>query len=105
TRDDTAHTYIDTLSLHDALPISNANGTYNGNANANDGTATMVLFTRAAATFANSPIPAGQVNFKAVVSRYNSTKQLQLRNLNDRSEEHTSELQSRENLVCRLLLE
>src|SRR5690606_40413569 len=25
--------------------------------------------------------------------------------LNDRSEEHTSELQSRENLVCRLLLE
>src|SRR5690606_41192184 len=26
-------------------------------------------------------------------------------NLNDRSEEHTSELQSRENLVCRLLLE
>src|SRR5690606_39560981 len=27
------------------------------------------------------------------------------RNLFDRSEEHTSELQSRENLVCRLLLE
>src|SRR5690606_40642306 len=27
------------------------------------------------------------------------------RNLVDRSEEHTSELQSRENLVCRLLLE
>src|SRR5436309_8583468 len=26
-------------------------------------------------------------------------------NLDDRSEEHTSELQSRENLVCRLLLE
>src|SRR5690606_40815864 len=26
-------------------------------------------------------------------------------NCNDRSEEHTSELQSRENLVCRLLLE
>src|SRR5436309_10977130 len=28
-----------------------------------------------------------------------------LRDLRDRSEEHTSELQSRENLVCRLLLE
>src|SRR5690606_40742898 len=28
-----------------------------------------------------------------------------IRNLSDRSEEHTSELQSRENLVCRLLLE
>src|SRR5690606_40984111 len=28
-----------------------------------------------------------------------------VRGFNDRSEEHTSELQSRENLVCRLLLE
>src|SRR5690606_41152455 len=28
-----------------------------------------------------------------------------IRNINGRSEEHTSELQSRENLVCRLLLE
>src|SRR5690606_39385474 len=28
-----------------------------------------------------------------------------MRNPDDRSEEHTSELQSRENLVCRLLLE
>src|SRR5690606_38913588 len=33
------------------------------------------------------------------------TKQIALETINDRSEEHTSELQSRENLVCRLLLE
>src|SRR5690606_40463215 len=31
--------------------------------------------------------------------------QVGLRQVDDRSEEHTSELQSRENLVCRLLLE
>src|SRR5690606_39677336 len=40
---------------------------------------------------------------------HQSTEVLQTLNLrqviNDRSEEHTSELQSRENLVCRLLLE
>src|SRR5690606_41526297 len=29
----------------------------------------------------------------------------QIKSITDRSEEHTSELQSRENLVCRLLLE
>src|SRR5690606_40860716 len=34
-----------------------------------------------------------------------STLARDLRILEDRSEEHTSELQSRENLVCRLLLE
>src|SRR5690606_19367250 len=32
-------------------------------------------------------------------------KRIQTGNFEDRSEEHTSELQSRENLVCRLLLE
>lgn len=80
---DSINSWESTLVEIAQATITNASGTYNGNANANDGTATMVLFTRAAATFASSPIPAGQVNFKAVVSRYNSTKQLQLRNLND----------------------
>src|SRR5690606_39308222 len=35
----------------------------------------------------------------------NNLVQLELEFILDRSEEHTSELQSRENLVCRLLLE
>src|SRR5690606_41412598 len=34
-----------------------------------------------------------------------SEKDLELPSFKERSEEHTSELQSRENLVCRLLLE
>src|SRR5690606_39317492 len=36
---------------------------------------------------------------------YNRSQLTQLMQAADRSEEHTSELQSRENLVCRLLLE
>lgn len=63
--------------------ITNASGTYNGNSNANDGTATMVLYTRSQANFSGTAIPSGPVNFKAIVSRYNPTKQLQLRNIND----------------------
>src|SRR2546430_13216313 len=66
---DTATTEIYTLSLHDALPISNG-GT-------------------AASRSPRTTVPR---------SRWPSTR---LR----RSEEHTSELQSQSNLVCRLLLE
>src|SRR5690606_40811928 len=38
-------------------------------------------------------------------TRYSLKAQVPQTNLSTRSEEHTSELQSRENLVCRLLLE
>src|SRR5439155_19148071 len=70
-----APTEIYTLSLHDALPISKRI------------TATVVI--RAGSRFATRwPTRAGAIS--------RST---------DRSEEHTSELQSRGHLVCRLLLE
>src|SRR2546430_4770573 len=81
---DTATTEIYTLSLHDALPIS------------------IVLPERyqdaaplplALAAVALQPLDVGQ---RAVEIRTH---------LLDRSEEHTSELQSQSNLVCRLLLE
>src|SRR6266496_6653016 len=62
---DTATTEIYTLSLHDALPISNPE------------------------------------RLRAVSSRNRKTAQPP----DSRSEEHTSELQSRRDLVCRLLLE
>src|SRR2546422_2278261 len=76
---DTATTEIYTLSLHDALPISLLGAT---------------------------PIPRVNV---AIASRYCRTPDcatpsaMILSTL--RSEEHTSELQSRLHLVCRLLLE
>src|SRR5438034_8835469 len=84
---DTATTEIYTLSLHDALPISLPTvdakkiglwgGSYGG-------------FLTAMGLARNSDIFAVGVDFHGV---------------HDRSEEHTSELQSHSDLVCRLLLE
>src|SRR2546422_9696136 len=72
---DTATTEIYTLSLHDALPI---------------------LPTHPSATFL-SRLEFKNVHIVLAVSRANPRS--------PRSEEHTSELQSRLHLVCRLLLE
>src|SRR2546430_5624325 len=79
---DTATTEIYTLSLHDALPIFVAT-------EFNEGTS----------------MPAGvrsegrEVDLLPVVAIYGANAS------GKRSEEHTSELQSQSNLVCRLLLE
>src|SRR5256885_15603509 len=73
---DTATTEIYTLSLHDALPISRI----------------------------RPPSPG----WRACLLRpdpFTSTMSTQRLQQQDRSEEHTSELQSPCNLVCRLLLE
>src|SRR2546429_7293153 len=72
---DTATTEIYTLSLHDALPISR-----NRRATI-PGASPLPPLRRA------PPVPPG------------------VRYRDERSEEHTSELQSRLHLVCRLLLE
>src|SRR2546428_10119594 len=72
---DTATTEIYTLSLHDALPISRRRGSCRGR---DDGWCAIRLRNR------QTPGSARRSN---------------------RSEEHTSELQSRSDLVCRLLLE
>src|SRR5256885_12028467 len=79
---DTATTEIYTLSLHDALPISLAERP------SDRFRAARVLRVSAQV----SPLPsAGRRSFTTVP--------------HPRSEEHTSELQSPCNLVCRLLLE
>src|SRR3712207_8443163 len=89
---DTATTEIYTLSLHDALPISRRSGSVLS------GRRRTVIFAVAEARQAahrqggqgpRQPAAAGQG--RAVQP--------------GRSEEHTSELQSRQYLVCRLLLE
>src|SRR5690606_41746102 len=81
------HAEIYTLSLHDALPILRVNMLP-------DGTITAVTVSRSSgdAPFDNSAV--------AAVKNIGRLTEMQ-----GRSEEHTSELQSRENLVCRLLLE
>src|SRR3712207_9359303 len=75
---DTATTEIYTLSLHDALPIS-----------------PRLAVPRLPQTSASAPAPRPP----------SSTASRSWRASTRRSEEHTSELQSRQYLVCRLLLE
>src|SRR2546430_17700234 len=77
---DTATTEIYTLSLHDALPISH-------------GIENLILVKR-------------QIEIvQHLVGFGNRSEKLQYFVREIRSEEHTSELQSQSNLVCRLLLE
>src|SRR5690606_41702276 len=98
-------TYIFTLSLHDALPISATAilwvktaptlerimlGLYKS---------VLGLAIKTASTFAASAVrriapmfPGFSNDSKTIISGFSG-----------RSEEHTSELQSRENIVCRLL--
>src|SRR5690606_41395825 len=84
---DPSTTEIYTLSLHDALPISRRSAPA-PSSNGNFAACTRI----GASTSARSATAArGSVGCSPMPLR--------------RSEEHTSELQSRENLVCRLLLE
>src|SRR5260370_31940159 len=75
---DTATTEIYTLSLHDALPIYS-------------------LALKLAELDKNSPNPPG--------GEFERNSAGELTGMLKRSEEHTSELQSHLNIVCRLLLE
>src|SRR2546430_7273843 len=77
---DTATTEIYTLSLPDALPIS-------------------VHLADELEVYFNEVAHGRPVGFVA------SSKWKPLTDIYERSEEHTSELQSQSNLVCRLLLE
>src|SRR5690606_41830965 len=86
---DTATTAIYTLSLHDALPIWRFGSPSAGNS----------LETEKAA---GRRAPGGRCRGGSVAG---VAVQPVLDGLVPRSEEHTSELQSREKLVCRLLLE
>src|SRR2546430_16892308 len=76
---DTATTEIYTLSLHDALPISDSPSRSR---------------STAASMAGRRPATRRGVNTEEIRER-----------MRPRSEEHTSELQSQSNLVCRLLLE
>src|SRR3712207_9069412 len=92
---DTATTEIYTLSLHDALPISpgKRSGKALGLAVFDGNTAVAMVGAGRGARV----VPQFQAEQQsgAVVCVYSV----------ERSEEHTSELQSRQYLVCRLLLE
>src|SRR5690606_41627714 len=86
-------TAIYTLSLHDALPILQQGPTVVGEQQVEE-----QLPRRAAG-------PLGPGGDRRLRRRLVVGRVAQLERALHRSEEHTSELQSRENLVCRLLLE
>src|SRR3712207_8911362 len=80
---DTATTEIYTLSLHDALPIfATKQGTYQAHSE------------ESSLLYSTWKLKGGNVRLRPGA-----------RLIVTRSEEHTSELQSRQYLVCRLLLE
>src|SRR3712207_8368070 len=86
---DTATTEIYTLSLHDALPISSAG---------------CRSSTRARRS--RRPTSGGRTHDHHSRQRaHRDRRDRRARRRLRRSEEHTSELQSRQYLVCRLLLE
>src|SRR3712207_7130229 len=80
---DTATTEIYTLSLHDALPI-------------------LTMSERPTLVSHLMPVASPEVPQAVTLRRTTSPPPAPSRS---RSEEHTSELQSRQYLVCRLLLE
>src|SRR5260370_6598319 len=87
---DTATTEIYTLSLHDALPISPARTRPN---------CQTPMPSAGSSAFA-SLLRTDHAMIAAAVMHTNQASRI-----DRRSEEHTSELQSHLNLVCRLLLE
>src|SRR2546430_15906650 len=95
---DTATTEIYTLSLHDALPISTR-------------FAATICSIRSARTLASASRSASRSRSSRIarLSASSESKSPTSRGMPSarptRSEEHTSELQSQSNLVCRLLLE
>src|SRR5690606_42018342 len=94
----TATTAIYTLSLHDALPILAAA------VDVDRGVDDAVLHGRSALLRAGVHGVLGCVGV-VLAGRDGGGAQAGQPRTHARSEEHTSELQSRENLVCRLLLE
>src|SRR3712207_8122571 len=83
---DTATTEIYTLSLHDALPISSG-------------------ISPARQRACVNPLRRDRIDTRTAKARRTVASRARMSQRTSRSEEHTSELQSRQYLVCRLLLE
>src|SRR2546430_3350274 len=81
---DTATTEIYTLSLHDALPISYIYSLF-------------LLIVNMSKKRKDTHCNISRKELRLIIQQHQHQQQ--------RSEEHTSELQSQSNLVCRLLLE
>src|SRR5690606_41758824 len=97
---DLAHAEFYTLSLHDALPISLAKACCSPSRSSG-----RLVSSRHSQWL--PPVTWGRQKLTTSWCALSSSSRVvsSLRRHHPRSEEHTSELQSRGNLVCRLLLE
>src|SRR5204862_6512415 len=95
---------LDTLSLHDALPISSTAAAISARRSAHECPATLADCSRRRSG-ESSAINRSSAATAASASSAIVTPSTPSRAGSGRSEEHTSELQSRRDLVCRLLLE
>src|SRR5690606_40121751 len=93
----TAPAHLYTLSLHDALPISRSKDMTGASMPGRSGGLTAPATGSGTYRSAAPKSAAGRCGSMLVLASSRARC--------PRSEEHTSELQSRENLVCRLLLE
>src|SRR5690606_42095614 len=93
---------VDTLSLHDALPISTRSRPQGAG-----GIQWLGSFTGSGMSCSTWIAPFTSTTRRSAYLQKVRARRLhkQAHTMTDRSEEHTSELQSREKLVCRLLLE
>src|SRR5690606_42037841 len=96
----TAPPELYTLSLHDALPISALQ------AQGGEHSSSVSCFFRCQCADLQGVDAPGHQRCGGIIDQPVPLQSPQARESGrNRSEEHTSELQSRENLVCRLLLE
>ena len=58
-------------------------GVYSGTNTLNDGTGTMDLFTSSFATFASSSYPTGTISVTGILTEYNGTKEILIRDVTD----------------------
>lgn len=71
-----------TLVKIDNVTITNG-GTFSGSKVMNDGSGTLTLYTRSAASFAGQWIAQTPRNYTGILSTFNNTKQLQMRSIAD----------------------
>src|SRR5206468_10824672 len=100
-----SHTDLYTLSLHDALPISLANrrGARTDLAHSSENLETRNAKTKSQPRQIHRTRQALERRERLVARHRAAIARGATGPLNRRSEEHTSELQSRSDLVCRLL--
>ncbi|MCC6383835.1 MAG: DUF5689 domain-containing protein [Bacteroidia bacterium] len=67
---------IDNCTISGAQPL-------NGNKTLNDGTGTFTLFTRNQATFSTTNYPTGTVSVTGLLTIFNTTKEISVRNMSD----------------------